>query len=111
MKARTILLNACQAILLIAVCISAWTSQWLYGTYLLLLLIYFELDAIHDTIKEAKPTEQEPVGFAGIEIWIGNKRIKKLMTQAELHSAIDPWAIVKFNSDGCIDALKEKNND
>ncbi len=55
-------------------------------------------------------TEQEPVGFAGIEMWIGNTRIKKLMTQTELHSAIDPWAIVKFNSDSCIDALKEKNN-
>jgi folylpolyglutamate synthase/dihydropteroate synthase len=55
--------------------------------------------------------EQEPVGFAGIEMWIGNTRIKKLMTQTELHFAIDPWAIVKFNSDSCIDALKEKNND
>jgi hypothetical protein len=54
-------------------------------------------------------TEQEPVGFAGIEMWIGNTRIKKLMTQAELHSAIDPWAIVKLNSDHCIDALKDKN--
>jgi hypothetical protein len=54
-------------------------------------------------------TEQEPVGFAGIEVWIGNTRIKKLMTQTELHSAIDPWAIVKFHSDSCIDALKEKN--
>jgi hypothetical protein len=43
-------------------------------------------------------------------MWIGNTRIKKLMTQTELHFAIDPWAIVKFNSDGCIDALKEKNN-
>jgi hypothetical protein len=53
--------------------------------------------------------EQEPVAFAGVEMWIGNTRIKKLMTQAELHYAIDPWAIVKFNSDGCIDALKEKN--
>jgi hypothetical protein len=53
--------------------------------------------------------EQEPVGFAGIEMWVGNARIKKLMTQKELHSAIDPWAIVKLNSDGCIDALKEKN--
>jgi hypothetical protein len=55
--------------------------------------------------------EQEPVAFAGVEMWIGNTRIKKLMTQAELHYAIDPWAIVKFNSDSCIDALKEKNND
>jgi hypothetical protein len=53
--------------------------------------------------------EQEPVAFAGVEMWIGNTRIKKLMTQTELHSAIDPWAIVKFNSDSCIDALKEKN--
>ncbi len=57
----------------------------------------------------AELESQEPVGFAGIEMWIGNTRIKKLMTQTELHFAIDPWAIVKFNSDSCIDALKEKN--
>jgi hypothetical protein len=63
--------------------------------------------AIKQAIAELE--SQEPVGFAGIEMWIGNKRIKKLMTQAELHSAIDPWAIVKFNSDSCIDALKEMN--
>jgi hypothetical protein len=61
------------------------------------------------TCTPPKHTEQEPVGFAGIEMWIGNTRIKKLMTQTELHFAIDPWAIVKFNSDSCIDALKEKN--
>jgi hypothetical protein len=66
--------------------------------------------AAYDTIKEAlAQPEQEPLAFAGIEMWIGNTRIKKLMTQTELHSAIDPWAIVKFNSDSCIDALKEKN--
>jgi hypothetical protein len=61
------------------------------------------------TCTPPQRTEQEPVGFAGIEVWIGNTRIKKLMTQTELHSAIDPWAIVKFHSDSCIDALKEKN--
>jgi hypothetical protein len=54
-------------------------------------------------------TEQEPVAFAGIEMWIGNTRIKKLMTQAELIYAIDPWAIIEFNSDSCIDALREKD--
>jgi hypothetical protein len=53
--------------------------------------------------------EQEPVAFAGVEMWIGNTRTKKLMTQTELHFAIDPWAIVKFNSDSCIDALKQLN--
>jgi hypothetical protein len=62
------------------------------------------------TCTPPQRTEQEPVGFAGIEMWIGNTRIKKLMTQTELHFAIDPWAIVKFNSDSCIDALKERNS-
>jgi hypothetical protein len=66
--------------------------------------------AINQALAAPVQPEQEPVGFAGIEMWIGNARIKKLMTQAELHYAIDPWAIVKFNSDHCIDALKEKNN-
>jgi len=59
----------------------------------------------------AELESQEPVAFAGIEMWIGNTRIKKLMTQTELHYAIDPWAIVKFNSDSCIDALKENKHD
>jgi len=66
--------------------------------------------AMYEVQRLGQEIEQEPVGFAGIEMWIGNTRIKKLMTQTELHFAIDPWAIVKFNSDSCIDALKEKNN-
>jgi hypothetical protein len=67
---------------------------------------------LRTAIKEAlAQPKQEPVGFAGIEMWIGNTRIKKLMTQTELHYAIDPWAIVKFNSDSCIDALKENKHD
>ena len=67
--------------------------------------------AMYEVQRLGQEIEQEAVGFAGIEMWIGNTRIKKLMTQAELHFAIDPWAIVKFHSDSCIDALKEKNND
>jgi hypothetical protein len=65
--------------------------------------------AMYEVQRLDQEIEQEPVAFAGVEMWIGNTRIKKLMTQAELHYAIDPWAIVKFNSDSCIDALKEKN--
>jgi hypothetical protein len=62
----------------------------------------------YQTLPAAQPAPvQESVGFAGIEMWIGNTRIKKIMTQTELHSAIDPWATMKFNSDSCIDALKE----
>jgi hypothetical protein len=67
--------------------------------------------AMYEVQRLGQEIEQEPVGFAGIEMWIGNTRIKKLMTQTELHFAIDPWAIVKFNSDSCIDALKETNNE
>jgi hypothetical protein len=66
--------------------------------------------AMYEVQRLGQEIEQEPVAFAGVEMWIGNTRIKKLMTQAELHYAIDPWAIVKFHSDSCIDALKEKNN-
>ena len=67
--------------------------------------------AMYEVQRLGQEIEQEPVAFAGVEIWIGNTRIKKLMTQAELHYAIDPWAIVKFNSDSCIDALKENKHD
>jgi hypothetical protein len=67
--------------------------------------------AMYEVQRLGQEIEQEPVAFAGVEIWIGNTRIKKLMTQAELHFAIDPWAIVKLNSDSCIDALKENKHD
>ena len=65
--------------------------------------------AMYEVQRLGQEIEQEPVAFAGVEMWIGNTRIKKLMTQAELQHAIDPWAIMKFNSDSCIDALKEEN--
>ena len=67
--------------------------------------------AMYEVQRLGQEIEQEPVAFAGVEMWIGNTRIKKLMTQAELHYAIDPWAIVKFHSDSCIDALKENKHD
>jgi hypothetical protein len=63
-----------------------------------------------DRMLSSQRTEQEPAAFAGIEMWIGNARIKRLMTQPELHYANDPWAIMKFYSDRCIDALKESDH-
>lgn len=50
--------------------------------------------------------DQVPVGFAGVKIWIGNQQVVKLLTQTELHHAIDPWLLVKLNAEMCIEALK-----
>lgn len=56
------------------------------------------------------PEEQEPVAFAGIEIWVGNARIAKYLTQTELHYARDPWMLMQYSAEMCISKLKEKNN-
>ena len=52
---------------------------------------------------------QEPVGFAGVKIWIGNQQVVRLLTQTELHHAIEPWLLVELNAEMCIKELKEKN--
>jgi hypothetical protein len=55
--------------------------------------------------------ETEPVIYAGIKIWIGNKQVVQKLTQTQLHHAIDPWLLVELTADKCIAALKEKVND
>ena len=59
--------------------------------------------------KLAQPA-QEPVAFAGIEIWVGNARIAKYLTQTELHYAQDPWMLMQYSAEMCISKLKDKNN-
>ena len=58
---------------------------------------------------KAQPA-QEPVAFAGIEIWVGNARIAKYLTQTELHYARDPWMLMQYSAEMCISKLKDKNN-
>jgi len=53
---------------------------------------------------------QEPVAFAGIEMWVGNARIAKYLTQTELHYARDPWMLMQYSADLCLAKLKENNN-
>ena len=57
-----------------------------------------------------KEPAQEPVAFAGIEIWVGNARIAKYLTQTELHYARDPWMLMQYSAEMCISKLKDKNN-
>ena len=52
-------------------------------------------------------TEQEPVAFASIKIRVGNQQVEKLLTQIELHHAIDPWGLVEQAAEMCIEELKE----
>lgn len=51
--------------------------------------------------------EQEPFGFAGVKIWIGNRQAVRILTQTELHHAIEPWLLVELNAEMCIKELKE----
>ena len=53
--------------------------------------------------------EQEP--FAGIKMWVGRTQIMRILTQTELHNAVDPWQHLERNAAVCIRALKEKNNE
>lgn len=53
---------------------------------------------------------QEPVAFAGIEIWVGGARITKHLTQTELHYARDPWMLMQYSAEFCLAKLMEKNN-
>jgi len=56
--------------------------------------------------EELRSMLAEPVGFAGVEIWIGNKRVVRLLTQTELHHAIEPWLLVELASQMCVEDLK-----
>lgn len=56
--------------------------------------------------EELRSMLAEPVGFAGVKMWIGNQQVVRVLTQTELHHAIDPWLLVKLNAEVCIEALK-----
>jgi len=55
----------------------------------------------------AELESQEPVAFASIKIRVGNQQVEKLLTQIELHHAIDPWGLVEQAAEMCIEELKE----
>ena len=58
---------------------------------------------------KAEQPEQEPVAFAGIEMWVGNTKIKLCLTQMQLHNAKEPWMLIEHMAEMCISKLKEKN--
>jgi hypothetical protein len=64
-----------------------------------------EITAIKEAL--AQPA-QEPIGFAGVKIWVGNQQVVKLLTRIELDHAIDPWLHVKLNADMCIATLLKR---
>jgi len=67
-------------------------------------------EAIAVVEKALAQPEQEPVAFASIKIRVGNQQVEKLLTQIELHHAIDPWGLVEQAAEMCIEELKEKNS-
>lgn len=64
--------------------------------------------AITELEALAQP-EQEPLAYAGVKMWVGNQQVVRLLTQTELHYAVEPWLLVELNALKCVAALKEKN--
>ena len=66
--------------------------------------------AAEHRIKEAlAQPEQEPLAYAGVKVWVGNQQVVRLLTQTELHYAVEPWLLVELSALKCIASLKEKN--
>ena len=65
-----------------------------------------------DTLLDKPPLpvqpEQEPLAYAGVKMWVGNQQVVRLLTQTELHYAVEPWLLVELSALKCIAALKEK---
>jgi predicted transcriptional regulator len=71
-------------------------------------------DALTDALIDAKKAiaeaeKQEPVGYAGVKVWVGNQQVCRVLTQIELHHAVSPWRTVEMAAMACISKLKEKN--
>ena len=62
-----------------------------------------------DELERLAQPEQEPVAFAGIEMWVGDARITKYLTKTELHHAQDSWMLMQYSADMCLAKLKELN--
>lgn len=67
-------------------------------------------DALIDARKAiAEAEKQEPLGYAGVKIWVGNHQIKQFLTKVEMKSAYEPWMLIEWKARKCIELLKEKN--
>lgn len=53
--------------------------------------------------------QPEPVSYAGIKIWIGDRQVVQHLTQTQLHHARDPWMLVEMTAGKCIATLKENS--
>ncbi len=65
--------------------------------------------AIAQAEKQTSVSEVEPVGYAGVRVWIGDQQVCRVLTQTEIQHAINPWRIVEMTARSCIAKLKEKN--
>jgi len=64
---------------------------------------------LFNQIAEALAQTQEPVGFAGLKIWVGDQQVVKLITLTELNCADDAWRPFEQAAEMCIATLKGKN--
>ena len=61
-------------------------------------------------IRDSHPQQkQEPVGHAGVRVWVGDQQVCRVLTQLELHRAVSPWRTVEMAAMACIAKLREKN--
>ena len=70
--------------------------------------VLYECVACSSNNYPPKP-EQEPVAYAGVKVWVGNQQVVQLLTQTELHYAVEPWLLVELNALKCVKAMKELN--
>jgi hypothetical protein len=67
------------------------------------------IDFVADFKAALAQPAQEPVAYAGIQIWVGDARIVKHFTEMELHHARDHWMLMQIAAELCLAKLKEKN--
>lgn len=63
-----------------------------------------------DAILAEQPAQHEPVAYAGVKAWVGNKQVIQYLTQTELHYETQPWLLMLRTAEKCIAALKEKKD-
>lgn len=66
------------------------------------------ITSLRQAIAEAE--KQEPVGYAGVRVWVGDQQVCRVLTQLELHRAVSPWRTVEMAAMACIAKLREKNS-
>jgi len=55
---------------------------------------------------EAQPA-QEPMAYAGIKMWVGDRQIVQFLTETEFQHATQPWLLMLMKAEQCLEALRD----